>query len=120
MDYHPSETELYNSAKRFMFICMRAFLNALKKRKTEIFIASGAVPLGLAPGIIENADICGLSRDQILEFFEGCNSLMMMPETKQALKNEASSIGGPPNSKVKDLVGDMNHAVGDRISKEHS
>ena len=65
------DNEILNAAKRFMFICMRTFIDALTIR-TE-----------LSP---EQRITNKMNRGEILEFFEACNALMVMPETKKILK----------------------------------
>lgn len=59
----PDDTQMHASAKRFMFICMRAYLNAVKLR---------------APSRGELRRTGVLSRVDILEFFEGANALSMI------------------------------------------
>eukprot|EP01041_Mallomonas_annulata_P008209 gene8209-16883_t len=76
------DLEMLNAAKRFMFICMRSYVDALKLRH-ELFPSER----------ITNK----ITRNEILEFFEGCNALMVMPETKKTLKLSFEETKKPPN-----------------------
>ena len=88
---HPDDTELHASAKRFMFICMRAYTKAIKLRLKENY--EGKEP-------ISSGD---LERHQMVEFFETCNALMSMPEVKKALKEKFLTSGEPPAEDVMEL-----------------
>ena len=63
--HFPEDTILHAAAKRFMFICMRGYMNALKLRKQECYVKKGIAP----------RETGGISRDETMEFFEGCNAL---------------------------------------------
>lgn len=62
--HFPEDVILHAAAKRFMYICMRSYVNALKIRK-KIYEERNETPR------IEGE----LSRSEIMEFFEGCNAL---------------------------------------------
>lgn len=61
---HEGDVELIEAAKEFMFTAMRSYLNALKARHAKYKSNPSLRP---APGTKMN-------KNNILEFFEGCNS----------------------------------------------
>ena len=63
-----NDTELINTTKRFMFICLRAYVNALKMRYAELYENK------LPP---RNSGV--IHKYEILEFFEACNALSKWP-----------------------------------------
>ncbi len=67
------DTIMIATAKRFMFICSRAYLNALKLRKKESYVEKN-IPIRVGNSA---STPMGLSRSEIFEFFEGCNCLSM-------------------------------------------
>lgn len=107
---HPDDVQLHASAKRFMFICMRAYVNAIKMRYKENY-----------EGKIEPRNSGELPRHDMLEFCEACNALMTMPETKKMLKEVWLSTGQTPNNEVMELqrsvFRDMNYDVDFACSK---
>lgn len=61
---HEGDVELIEAAKEFMFTAMRSFLNCLKLRSAKYRANSSLKPSAGTP----------MSKQNILEFFEGCNA----------------------------------------------
>ena len=82
---YPGDKELENGSKRFMFVCMHSFVKALKilGNKNSALRTEGK-----------------MTRGEMLDFFEGCNAFMAMPETKVALKLYYETNNKPPGEKV--------------------
>eukprot|EP00607_Mallomonas_marina_P004470 CAMPEP_0182438578 /NCGR_PEP_ID=MMETSP1167-20130531/85872_1 /TAXON_ID=2988 /ORGANISM="Mallomonas Sp, Strain CCMP3275" /LENGTH=361 /DNA_ID=CAMNT_0024632007 /DNA_START=628 /DNA_END=1713 /DNA_ORIENTATION=- len=53
-----------------------------------------------------------MTKSEILEFFEACNALMAMPETKKILKQTYESTKTPPGDKVIELQREMLEILG--------
>ena len=83
------DKELENAAKRFMFVCMKAFVDALRLHGAEY--------------VITLKTDGGMTPDVMSDFFEGCNALMTLPETKVLLKQTYETTKKPPNEKVIEL-----------------
>ncbi len=62
---HEGDVELIEAAKEFMFTAMRSYVNALRARSFRYKSSPTLKPKDKTP----------LSRNTILEFFEGCNAL---------------------------------------------
>jgi hypothetical protein len=88
----PQDLELQNAIKRFMFICMRAYVNCLQRAAT-LRTASGKSLITSTP----------MSREECMEFYEACNSTMTMPETKNALRQSFEETHKPPSARVVDI-----------------
>lgn len=87
--HFPDDQEIFNAAKRFMFIAMRSYVNGIKhipKIRTKPLQTYGK-----------------LSESTVYEFFESCNATMMMPETKNKLKAHFELTQQPPNQLIIDI-----------------
>ena len=82
-----ADAELNSLASDFILSAMVLYVNAIKGRNED----RGSVPL-------KNSG--KLSASFIQEFFEGCNALMALPETKKQLRDEFLATGKPPNEKI--------------------
>ena len=69
--HFPNDPELHASAKRFMFICMRSYVNAHRLRFKEYIEGK--------KDIVSEGE---LPRNVMLEFFECCNALSMYSNGK--------------------------------------
>lgn len=85
--YFPNDDEVVNVAKRFMFVAMRSYVNALKQ----------SASLRPQPLLTHGSPF---ARHNVLEFFEACNATMQMPETKKKLKTHFEQTRQPPNELV--------------------
>lgn len=85
----PQDIELQNGIKRFMFICMRAYVNCLQRAAAQR-TASGKPLITSSP----------MSREDCMEFYEACNCTMTMPETKNALRQVFEETKAPPTSRI--------------------
>lgn len=95
--HFPGDREIENAIKRFMFVCMKSYLDALKIRREQIqeLKSSG-----------------NMTKSEILQFFEACNSLMAMPETKKELRQIYQTSLSPPNNRIIQLQRDMLETMG--------
>jgi len=76
-DYHPTDTELIEAAKTFMFTALKSYLKAIKQRSSRYKDGSLTPPNPNDP----------MKKITILEFLEACNALMALPETKEELRS---------------------------------
>jgi hypothetical protein len=86
---NPDDAEITNGLKRFTFVCMRAYVSCLRRAaelRTETLKTSGPF----------SAEMCN-------EFYEACNSLMAMPETKKSLRQIYEEKRKPPVERVIEL-----------------
>ena len=89
----PDDAELINLGASFVFHAMQFYVSAVKLRGKKFV------------GKLKKSG--GMNATQIHEFLEACNALMVMPDTKQILKEVYESTGKPPNEKVIDLQRSM-------------
>ena len=73
---YPDDKELQNGASGFMRVAMHSFVEQLKVRASIRTIKG-----------IQLRTTGGFTRSQLLEFFEGCNSVMTLKSTQVELKN---------------------------------
>lgn len=85
----PKDEEIANAIKRFMYVCMRSYVSAMKR----------AQELRLEP--LKTSG--GMSNELILEFYETCMSLYAMPETKRGLRTIYEEVKQPPFERVKEI-----------------
>ena len=88
------DEDIVEAASDFMFTCLKCYLACLRLRAKKYYKGQRRATGGMA-------------RATVMEFFEGCNALMAMPETKATLQREFTEVKkrkGPPNEKVSQAV----------------
>jgi hypothetical protein len=99
-DYYANDVKVHQAAKRFMFVAMRSYVNSLRHAGTlRPRPLKGATPVdteGDADAPPPPPPVLG--QFELFEFLEGCNALMMMPETKKMLKDAFESTRRPPQA----------------------
>lgn len=88
-DVAAGDTELLNAGVDFVRTCQRAYVELLRLRRRRTgddLRTTGPMP-----------------RTSICEFFEGCNALMGLPETKAELKTIYETTGQPGNQRVVEM-----------------
>ena len=98
----PDDEELINTAIQFVFASMKFFWDAVEMRGKSLqnkLKASGKI----------------MPLNTIHEFFEACNTLMILPETKKALRAEFLSTSQPPNESIIKLQ----HGVLEKLGYQH-
>jgi hypothetical protein len=84
------DEDIVEAASDFMFTCLKCYLSCLRMRAKKYFKG-------------QRRTTGGMAKATVMEFFEGCNALMAMPETKATLQREFTEVKkrkGPPNEKV--------------------
>lgn len=105
-EHYADDMKVHQAAKRFMFVAMRSYVNTLRHVGTmRARPLKGAETDDLPSQEAVEGDTGGLpppppvlTQAEMFEFFEGCNALMMMPETKKLLKDAFESTRRPPQA----------------------
>ena len=86
---YPTNTELIDAASNFMLVAMKSYVEQLKYRAAKRFkrIQQNT---GNAAALRSGG---GLSKTDFLEFLEGCNALMPLPDTRARLEEEWKKSG---------------------------
>ena len=124
--YYPNDVKVLQAAKRFMFVAMRAYTNALKHvgpMRPRPLKGANCVPssaTGNADDAESTADssVADSATDpdtppppptqpprelfpaELFEFLEGCNAFASMPETKKRLKDAFVQTRRPPHAEM--------------------
>lgn len=98
--HYPNDKEMLNAAKKFMFIAMRSYVATLKHSAT-------LRPRPLIGSIeyiqqhpLENNASSYLTKVHFYEFLEGCNALVLQPESKKILKDIFEATKQPPQAQM--------------------
>lgn len=98
--HFPDDKEMLNAAKKFMFMAMRGYVGSLKRSAN---LRSHPL-IGSTEYIIEhpqeNNDSTYITKNQFSEFLEGCNALVLQPESKKILKDIFDSTKQPPQAQM--------------------
>ena len=115
--HYPNDVKVLQAAKRFMFIAMRAYTNALKHvgpMRPRPLKGANSVPPSAAGTDVDaepNTDSPDapppppqppreLFPAELFEFLEGCNAFASMPETKKRLKDAFMQTRRPPQAEM--------------------
>lgn len=98
--HFPDDKEMLNAAKKFMFMAMKSYVATLK-------YSTNLRPKPLIGSIeyihehpLENNDSTYLTKIHFYEFLEGCNALVLQPESKKILKDIFESTKQPPQAQM--------------------
>lgn len=98
--HYPHDKEMINAAKKFMFMAMRSYVSVLRHslpHRPRPLIGS-AEYIASHPLSSENASY--LEKTHLFEFLEGCNALVLQPESKKTLKDAFESTKMPPQQQM--------------------
>eukprot|EP00640_Fibrocapsa_japonica_P001741 CAMPEP_0113935036 /NCGR_PEP_ID=MMETSP1339-20121228/2266_1 /TAXON_ID=94617 /ORGANISM="Fibrocapsa japonica" /LENGTH=464 /DNA_ID=CAMNT_0000937049 /DNA_START=77 /DNA_END=1472 /DNA_ORIENTATION=+ /assembly_acc=CAM_ASM_000762 len=97
----PNDQQLHRKQESFMKMIQWQYIELLRSTRAAV----------AAEGVELEAKV-KMTREQIMDFFEACNALMSLDETKQALEKYFADNKKAPNQMIIDMQRDMLEQLG--------